>query len=64
MAKLLILITGSNLVAEYVGKDVLENAPTRANGSLTQAILCADSPNQPCVSVIVNSRQSCCMYGS
>ena len=63
MEKLLILINGSNLVTEYVGKIGFESAPKRATGSLTEADLYVNSPNYPCVSVIVNSRQSYCTYG-
>ena len=65
MTKLLILIERSNVVAEYVGKDMLESAPARAMaGSLTAADIFVESPYQTCVSVIVNSRQSRhSMYG-
>lgn len=63
MKKLLISIIGSNFVAEYVGKNAFDSAPTRAAGSLTEADLYVNSPNQPCVSMIVNSRQSYCTYG-
>ena len=63
MSKLLILIERSNLVVEYVGKDAFESTPARAASSLTEADLYVNSPNQPCVSVIVNSRQSYCTYG-
>ena len=64
MAKLLILLERSNLVAEYIGKDMLESAPARAKGSLTAADIFVESPYQTCVSVIVNSRQSRhSMYG-
>lgn len=45
MAKLLILINGANLVAEYVGKNGFESAPKRAAGSLTEADLYVNSPN-------------------
>lgn len=64
MAKLLILI-GSDYVAEYVGKEVFESAPTRVMvGSLTAANLDVNSPNRHCVRVIVNSRQSrYCTHG-
>lgn len=65
MTKLLILIERSNVVAEYVGKDIFESAPKRAMaGSLTAADIFVESPYQTCVSVIVNSRQSRhSMYG-
>ena len=65
MTKLLILIERSNVVAEYVGKDIFESAPKRVMaGSLTAADIFVESPYQTCVSVIVNSRQSRhSMYG-
>ena len=63
MVKLQILFERSNLVAEYVGQNIFESAPVRAASSLTIADLYVNSPNHPCVSVIVNSRQSCCNYG-
>ena len=63
MSKLLILIERSNLVAEYVGKNAFESTPARATSSLTEADLYVNSPNYPCVRVIVNSRQSYCTYG-
>lgn len=63
MLKLLFLINRANLVAEYVGQNVFESAPKRAAGSLTETDLYVNSPNQPCVSMIVNSRQSYCTYG-
>ena len=63
MSKLLILIERSNLVAEYVSKNIFESTPTRAKGSLTVADIFVESPYQTCVSVIVNSRQSYCTYG-
>ena len=58
MAKLLILISRSNLVAEYIGKDVFERATQRATGSLSNADIFVESPYLSCVRVIVNSRQS------
>lgn len=58
MVKLLILIERSNLVAEYIGNDMLESAPARAVGSLNAADIFVESPYQSIVSVIVNSRQS------
>ena len=60
MLKLLILIERSNLVAEYVGKNGFESAPVRTVGSSAKAFLRVSSPNSPCVSRIVNSRQSYC----
>ena len=63
MAKLLILLERSNLVAEYIGKDMLESAPARVKGSLTAADIFVESPYRNHVSVIVNSRQSCRMHG-
>ena len=58
MAKLLILLQRSNIVAEYIGKNIFERAPQRAKiGSLTAADIFVESPYQACVSVIVNSRQ-------
>lgn len=51
MVKLLLLINGSNLVAEYVGKNAFESTPARVAGSLTEADLYVNSPNQPCVSM-------------
>jgi hypothetical protein len=64
MSKLLILIERSNLVAEYVSKNIFESTPKRAKGSLTVADIFVESPYQTCVSVIVNSRQSLCStYG-
>lgn len=63
MNKLLILIQRLNFVSEYVNNDVFESAPKRAACSLTEADLYVNSPNHPCVSVIINSRQGYCAYG-
>ena len=47
MAKLLILLQRSNLVAEYIGKNIFERAPQRAKiGSLTAADIFVESPYQ------------------